>query len=140
MWAVIGLMLLLSGCQATDPHTGAQWTGSMAAPNGGGGSKLVHAVFFTMRPGTPDSEVDALIADAQQLLSRIPTVRRVDSGRRDPSFTRDVNDKDFTVGLVVYFDDKAGHDVYQDHDLHQQYVSKHKDHWATVRVFDFVAP
>jgi hypothetical protein len=101
--------------------------------------KYVHAVFFTCKDGTPDAEIDALIADGNDLLGRIPTVRRVDTGRRDPEATREVNVTDYHVGLVVYFDDRAGHDVYADHPNHLEYVAKHKDHWAKVRVLDFIA-
>ena len=100
---------------------------------------FVHAVLFNMKSGTPEAEIDSLVADAYQLLAKVPTVRRIDSGRREVLMQRDVNDKAFTVGLTVYFDDKAGHDVYATHPLHIDYINKHKDHWAAVRVFDFVA-
>ena len=102
--------------------------------------KYVHAVYFTCKPGTPDSEIDALVADGYALLSKVPSVRLVDSGRRDSDALRDVNVTDYDVGLIVYFDDRAGHDLYADHPKHLEYVEKHKAHWATVRVYDFVAP
>lgn len=102
-----------------------------------GPGKFIHCVFFTLKPGTPDTEIDSLIGDAQALLAKIPSVRRIDSGRRDPRFNRDVNDKDYTVGLLVCFDDKDGHDIYADHPLHLEFLSRHKAHWASVRVFDF---
>jgi len=102
--------------------------------------KYVHAVFFTCKPGTPDSEIDALVADGYKLLSKVPSVRKLDTGRRDPGAERDVNVKDYNVGLLVYFDDRRGCDQYTDHPLHKQYVEKHKPYWSQVRVCDFVAP
>lgn len=128
--AVLGaLMWLVAGCAAT----GDQAAGSGASrPE----PKIVHAVFFTCKPGTPETEVASLIADCQGL-SRIPTARKVVAGRRDMRLAREVNDKDFTVGLIVYFDDMAGHDAYQTHPIHDEFVQKHKAHWSVVRVFDF---
>lgn len=101
--------------------------------------KYVHAVFFTCKPGTPEAEIDALVSDGHALLAKVPSVRQVESGRRDLSAARDVNVTDYDVGLVVRFDDKAGYDAYEAHPIHRQYVDKHKPHWSNVRVFDFVS-
>jgi hypothetical protein len=100
--------------------------------------KYVHAVYFTCHDGTSDAEIDALIADGHKLLGDIPTVQRVETGRRDPCADRDVNVTDYDVGLIVYFDNREGHDVYQDHPKHLEYVRKHKPNWTQVRVCDFV--
>jgi hypothetical protein len=130
--AAIGLALV-AGC--------ASETGSMSRSStarGAASPQLVHAVFFTMKPDAPAGAAASLVADGYQLLARIPTVRRIESGLRDPRFDREYNDQEFTVGLVVYFDDKEGHDVYQDHPLHIEYVEKHKANWAGVRVYDFM--
>ena len=96
----------------------------------------VHCVFFTFKPGTAKSEIDAQIASGRELLAKVPTVRKLDTGQRDPEAVRDVNDKDYEVGLVVCFDNRAGHDDYATHPLHLEYIRRHKLHWAGVRVFD----
>jgi hypothetical protein len=101
--------------------------------------RYVHAVFFTCKPGTPDSEIESLVADGYKLLAQVPSVRQLESGRRDLEAVRDVNVKDYDVGLVVYFDDRAGHDVYAQHPRHLEYIDRHKSNWETVRVFDFIA-
>lgn len=138
--AFIGLIALgLAGCADTAGPQRTVNTLGPTDPTAGGIPSFVHAVFFEMKPDTPDAEIDSLIADAGNLLAKIPTVRKIDSGRRDERMQRDVNDKTFTVGLVVYFDDKAGHDVYATHPLHLEYIEKHKAHWAGVRVFDYIA-
>jgi len=100
---------------------------------------FVHCVFFDLKPDTSEAQIDNLVNDAYRLLARVPSVRLIQSGRRDARMQRDVNDAAFTVGLVVWFDDKAGHDLYADHELHKQYIDLHKDRWAKVRVFDFTA-
>ena len=102
--------------------------------------KYVHAVYFKCKPGTSDCEMDALVADGYELLAQVPSVRRLDSGCRDLNADRDVNDQTYDVGLVVYFDDRAGHDLYADHPKHLEYIEKHKAHWDNVRVFDFIVP
>lgn len=102
-------------------------------------SKFVHCVFFNVKPGTSDAAIDAQIADAEALLGTIPSVRCVQSGRRDTRMQRDVNDQEYTIGLLVVFDDKDGHDLYSTHETHQKYIERHKANWSSVRVFDFIA-
>jgi hypothetical protein len=99
----------------------------------------VHCVFFSCKPDLSAADIDAQIADAQNLLARIPTVRLVRSGRRDATMQRDVNVKDYDIGLTVLFDDKAGLQTYADHPLHLEYVAKYKPNWTGIRVFDFAA-
>ncbi|HQE26679.1 MAG TPA: Dabb family protein [Phycisphaerae bacterium] len=101
--------------------------------------KYVHCVFFSCKPETADADIEAQIADAQNLLGHIPTVRLVRSGRRDATMQRDVNVKDYDIGLTVLFDDKAGLQTYADHPLHLEYVGKYKQNWAAFRVFDLTA-
>lgn len=102
-------------------------------------ARYVHAVFFSFKEGTPHAEREALVADSIEQLSKIPSVRKIDSGPRDLQADRDVNVTDFDIGLVVYFDDKAGYDLYEKHPIHEEYVQKHRTNWAKVRVFDFIA-
>ncbi|UCD27471.1 MAG: Dabb family protein [Planctomycetota bacterium] len=99
----------------------------------------VHSVYFTYQSQIPEGEKDILIADVYELLAHIPVVRKIDAGRRDPDADREVNDKDFHVGLTVYFDDKQGYDEYQVDEKHQAFVAKHKSNWASIRVYDFVS-
>jgi hypothetical protein len=102
-------------------------------------AKYVHAVFFTCKADTPPAAIDALVADGQLLLSEVPSVCAIQTGRRDTQADRDVNVKDYDVGLVVYFKDKEGLEEYIEHPKHVEYVEKNKDLWAQVRVYDFIA-
>lgn len=97
---------------------------------------LVHVVLFWFKPETRQELRQEMIQDAQSELSRIPTVRHLWSGR--PAMTpRDVVDNSYDVGLCVILDDQAGLDAYQPHELHQQFLAKHKAHWQRIRVYDF---
>ena len=97
----------------------------------------VHCVFFTCKPGTPAADIDAQVADGQELLARVPTVRLLRTGRRDPEMIRQVSITDFDIGLVVMCDDKAGYQVYADHPLHMEYIKRNREIWDRVRVCDY---
>jgi hypothetical protein len=99
--------------------------------------RYVHSVYFTCRPGTSAGDIDAQIADAENLLGRIHSVRLVRSGKRDLKQQRDVNATDYDIGLTVLFDDAAGLQTYADHPLHLEYLARYKKHWDRVRVYDF---
>jgi hypothetical protein len=47
-------------------------------------------------------------------------------------------DNSYGVALAVHFADAAGHDVYQKHPLHLEFIERNKSCWERVRVFDFV--
>jgi len=101
--------------------------------------KYVHTVFFDFKPGTPAEQIDTMVDDSNTMLVKVPSVRKVECGRRDVNAARKVNDTEFDVGLVVYFDDKAGYDEYEVHPDHRRMVDKHKANFAGVRVCDFIA-
>jgi hypothetical protein len=99
---------------------------------------FTHIVFFWLNENAPAGEQDALIASCTQLLGKIPTVRQLTAGK--PAMTpRDVVDNSYSVALYVRLDDKAGHDVYQEHSLHKQFIERHKPNWKRVQVYDFVS-
>ena len=49
---------------------------------------------------------------------------------------RDVNDRDWDVGLHLVFETKAAHDAYQDDATHNRFIDEMKPNWSKVRVFD----
>jgi len=98
----------------------------------------VHCVFFTFKAGTPASAIEAQIADAQELLGKIPTVRVIHSGGRDVEMNRPVSVTDFDIGLIVICDDKPGYQVYADHPLHMEYIKRYKENWDKLRVCDYI--
>ena len=97
---------------------------------------FVHNVFFYLKDGTPDATRDAIAQDARTQLAKIPGVRHVWAGA-PAMIERDVIDNTYGVGLTVVFDDRAGHDVYQAHPLHKQFVDRNKPHWTKIKVYDF---
>lgn len=97
---------------------------------------FIHLVFFWLKPGTPDSARQQLLADCQTYLTKIPSVRHLWAGT--PAMTpREIVDNSYAVGLTVVLDDSAGHDVYQAHPAHKEFIERNKAHWARIQVYDF---
>lgn len=97
---------------------------------------FVHVVLFWLKKNTPESARQQLLSDCQALLARIPTVRQLYAG--DPAMTpRPVVDNSYAVGLCVILEDAAGHDVYQEHALHKEFIARNREHWERVQVYDF---
>ena len=114
-----------------------RWVGALPAEEKKSG-KLIHVVLFELKDGLPKGEAKALIDDGYKLLAKVPSVKRFHSGA--PSAESKVaNVKDYDVALYCEFDDAKGLAAYIEHDLHQQYLKKHKQHWAGARVIDFGA-
>jgi len=97
---------------------------------------FVHSVYFWLKEGTPDAARRQLVEDCTTYLVKIPAVRHLWAGR--PAMTpRPVVDNTYDVGLVVALDDAAGHDVYQEHPLHKDFVARNKPHWKRIQIYDF---
>jgi len=98
---------------------------------------FIHTVYFWLKDGTSTAARAQLVKDCREYLGKIPTVRHLWTGA--PAMTpREVVDNSYGVGLTVVLDDAAGHDVYQEHTLHQEFIARNKAHWARVQVYDFI--
>ena len=110
----------------------------MAVPLMGGGmpkGAFVHCVYFWMNDGLTDEQIQSF-KDGLQSLIEIESVRHGFFGT--PADTdRPIIDRSYSYGLVVVFDDKAGHDAYQVDPVHDTFRES-SDLWKEVRIFDFV--
>ncbi len=96
---------------------------------------FVHCVFFWLNDST-EARRRQLLDDAETLLRDIPGVRHLWVGR--PAMTpREVVDNSYDVGICVVLDDRAGHDLYQDHPQHKEFGARHKASWKRVQIYDF---
>src|SRR5688572_14884590 len=97
---------------------------------------FIHVVLFWLQPGTPEAERAKIEKDANDLLKRIPSVRHLWTGR--PAMTpREVVDNSYDIGILVTYDDRAGHDAYQAHELHQKFVANRKPTLKKIVIYDF---
>jgi Stress responsive A/B Barrel Domain len=98
-------------------------------------SMLAHMVYFALKDRTAEGIARQLEACRKYLTGHEGTIFFA-VGTRTPDLSREVNDREFDVGLHVVFRSRAAHDAYQTHPRHVQFIEENKAHWAKVRVFD----
>jgi hypothetical protein len=96
---------------------------------------LAHMVYFKLTDNSPPG-IERQVAACRKYLTDHPGTLFFGVGTRTSDLNRDVNDKDFDVGLHVVFKNRAAHDGYQVSPRHVQFIAENKPHWAKVRVFD----
>lgn len=97
---------------------------------------FIHSVYFWLKPELTDAD-RAAFAEGLRALGAIETVRSVHIGTPVPS-DRPVVDNSYTFGLVVDLGDQAGHDAYQTHPVHLEFLAQFKPFWTKIQVYDFV--
>jgi hypothetical protein len=98
-------------------------------------SRLAHNVFFKLKDNSP-AKVAELTAACHKYLNVQPGIVFFAAGPVCSELDREVNDRDWEVGLHLVFDSKASHDAYQDDATHNKFIAEQKANWAKVRVFD----
>ena len=98
---------------------------------------LAHNVYFSLKDNSAAGR-QKLIAACNKYLSKHPGTVFFAAGVLAEDLKREVNDRDFDVGLHIVFDSQAAHDKYQDAALHKQFIEENKENWKKVRVFDSV--
>jgi Stress responsive A/B Barrel Domain len=97
--------------------------------------RLAHNVFFKLKDSSP-AKVQELVASCKKYLNVQPGIVFFAAGPICAELDREVNDRDWHVGLHIVFIDKAAHDAYQDDPTHNKFIEENKANWAGVRVFD----
>lgn len=98
---------------------------------------LAHNVFFTLKDDSDVARAD-LVEACHKYLKDHPGVVFFAAGSLAEDMDREVNDRDFHVGLHVVFKSQEYQDRYQVAEKHLQFIEENKDNWAKVRVFDSV--
>ncbi len=106
----------------------------MAAETASTEPMIVHDVYFALKDSTPDNRAK-LVAACKKYLTDHPGVVFFAAGTV-ASFDREVNDRDWDVGLHVIFKTRADHDKYQTAPRHLEFIAECKETWKKVRVFD----
>lgn len=95
----------------------------------------IHNVYFWLS----DDQDDKSLLEFEEGLTGLSDDANVISGYHGkPADTgqRDVVDNSYTYGLVLVFEDKAGHDRYQDGAAHHRFLDANMKKWERVLVFD----
>ncbi|MFN7140398.1 MAG: Dabb family protein [Limisphaerales bacterium] len=95
-----------------------------------------HIVVFWTKPELPNA-ADDLLEGIEKLLRPIPGVLHFHAGKMVGS-TRPVVEQSYQVALNLTFADKQGHDDYQVHPMHVQFVNEvFKKNCQKVVIYDF---
>lgn len=98
---------------------------------------LVHDVYFTLKDHSPEAR-QRLVDACRKYLPGHDGIVYFACGVLAEALDRDVNDRDWDVGLHIVFRDQAAHHVYQESEPHNRFIEENKAAWARVRVFDTV--
>jgi hypothetical protein len=96
---------------------------------------LVHSVFFTLKDGVSEQEKAAFINQAR-LLGNIETVHSMYLGTPAATPDRPVIQKNYDVAVTVLLDSLEDHDVYQVHQIHQDFIANNSHLWENVVIYD----
>jgi hypothetical protein len=97
--------------------------------------QLVHHVFFWLKNPASIPDRDKLI-EGVRTLKEINTIRQLHIGIPASTEKRDVVDNSWHVSEIMFFDDEAGQQVYQDHPIHQAFIKNYSHLWDKVLVYD----
>lgn len=96
---------------------------------------LVHHVFFWLKnPGSKEDQQK--LVEGVKSLAKIETIRSLHVGVPAPTEKRDVVDNSYAVSELIFFDDVAGQNTYQDHPIHKKFVADYSHLWEKVIVYD----
>ena len=95
---------------------------------------LVHSIYFWLKPGITAAEEQEFLRGVKSL-TKISAVRHGWFGK-PASSDRPVIDRSYSYGLVIVFENIAGHDAYQSDLAHEAFRGLH-DLWTKVLIYDF---
>lgn len=99
------------------------------------GPQLAHNVYFALNDSSKAAK-EKLVTDCYRYLRHHPGVLFFAAGEIVEAHAREVNVRDWDVGLHIVFTSKEYHDQYQKASDHQRFIEANGDNWKSVRVFD----
>lgn len=95
---------------------------------------FVHHVFFWLKEPDNLTAMETCRKELKKLVT-IESIRFHHIGV--PADTsREVIDNTYQFSLLVIFDNKEGHDIYQEHAKHKEFIDECRDLWERVLVYD----
>jgi hypothetical protein len=96
---------------------------------------LIHNVFFLLKTNL-DEEALASFEQGLDALVHDSAAKGGHYGKPAATPVREVIESSYTYGLILVFEDMAGHDRYQVGDVHKEFLAAHAAKWDRVRVYD----
>jgi hypothetical protein len=98
---------------------------------------FVHAVYFWLKDGLTDQDRNTFVRGVNALTT-IETVLHGHVGT--PADTnRPIIERSYSYALVLFFADKAAHDAYQAHPVHDRFREQCATLWRKVLIYDSVS-
>ena len=95
-----------------------------------------HIVFFWLINDTEEVK-NKFLKEIKDFIGQVEEIKKVHIG--PPADTdRDVIDNTYSYSLVVTFDSKKQHDIYQEHTAHLKFIENASSLWEKVLVYDSV--
>ena len=95
---------------------------------------LAHHVLFWLKADTTEDQKNAF-KNGLLSLEKIEGIKAFHIGTPAP-IDRPVVDITYTYSLTIFFEDLAGHDVYQVHDLHKAFLDEFRILFDKVVIYD----
>ncbi len=95
---------------------------------------LAHHVLFWLKADTTDEQKVAF-RKSLETLNGVESVKTLHIGTPAP-IERAVVDTTYTFSLSIFFEDLAGHDVYQVHPLHVAFLDEFRSLFEKVIIYD----
>ena len=95
---------------------------------------IVHHVLFWLKADTTADQKTAF-RKSLETLEGVESIKTLHIGTPAP-IERAVIDTTYTFSLTVFFDDLAGHDVYQTHPLHLAFLDGFRVYFEKVVIYD----
>jgi hypothetical protein len=87
-----------------------------------------------MKEGITEEETEKFEKSIKSLLA-VESILSAHIGK--PAATnRPVIDRSYSYSLLLIFQDKAGHDIYQPHPIHKKFVEECSPLWTRVLIYD----
>lgn len=97
---------------------------------------LTHHVLFWLKADTTE-EQKAAFRKSLETLEKVESVKAFHVGTPS-SIDRAVVDTSYTFSLVIFFEDMAGHDLYQVHPLHTGFLDECRAYFEKVIIYDSI--
>lgn len=98
-------------------------------------SMILHSVFFYFKEDTPEDVIEEQRKRIFELNNKIDHVQLTFAGA-PYGIERDVVDNDYGMSLHMLLQDEDSLKAYQEHELHQAFLSDFKEYWTQVKVYD----
>ena len=103
---------------------------------GGSEGDFVHVVFFWLTDDTKETR-DEFLTELRNFIDHVDLIKTSHIG--SPAETdRPVIDNTWSYSLILSFESKKEHDLYQEHPLHKKFIENASSLWKKVRVYDSV--